>query len=361
VIIGRYPDMTLLQARAAAEETQQKARRGITTQGVRSRRRAVAAVEEAQQQHDALAERATFGATAKRWIEARRSEWSDSTFRKARLSLDGYLIPAMGGDDVRTLESRRVRPVLMEMHARVPELAKKARQYAKQVIEHAINEGLRDDDSALRLERIFPQTRSGHMPAVTENEGMLGRVMLAIDSYRGRIVRAGLILLATTAVRPGMVAEARWDEINLKKGEWNIPAERMKTRQPFTTSLPEQALAALRDMHSLSGGQEYAFLSLTGASGHMHRDALSKALRDMGFQGKQSAHGFRATFRTFARERLGVDVDVLEAQLAHAPRGEVQAAYARTTFRQQRREVIQRWADYLDKLRDNGGNVVPIK
>lgn len=351
-IIGRYPDTTLLQARARAEETQQAARRGIPTHGIRSRRRAMAAEAVAQQAEDTQAERASFRATAERWIEAKRSGWSVETFRKARLVLDSYLIPALGDEDIRTLESRTVRPVLVEMHSRVPVLAKKAKQYAMGIVDHAINEGLRGEDSRLMLERIFQRTAAGHMPAVTENEAALGRVMAAVDAYEGPVTRAALILAATTAVRPGNVAGARWEEIDLKRGEWKIPAERMKTRQPFTTSLPRQAVDALKEMHKLTAGREHVFLSLTSRAGHLHRDALSKALRDMGFRGKQSAHGFRATFRTLARERLGAEVDVLEAQLAHAPRDEVQAAYARATFKEQRRQVLQQWADYLDQLRE---------
>jgi integrase len=93
---------------------------------------------------------------------------------------------------------------------------------------------------------------------------------------------------------------------------------------------------------------------------HLHRDTLSKALREMGFQGEHSAHGFRASLRTLGREQLKIDVDVLEAQLAHAPKDEVQAAYARVKFKEARREMMQAWADYLDKLRQ-GADVLPFK
>ena len=81
----------------------------------------------------------------------------------------------------------------------------------------------------------------------------------------------------------------------------------------------------------------------------------------MGFQGEHSAHGFRASFRTLGRERLNIDVDVLESQLAHAPKDEVQAAYARVKFKEQRRAVMQRWANYLDELKAGKDKVIPIK
>lgn len=134
----------------------------------------------------------------------------------------------------------------------------------------------------------------------------------------------------------------------------------MKTGQDFTTSLPTQAVEALREMHARSAGEEYVFPpQARQKTPHLSRDALSKALRDMGFRGKHTPHGNRASLRTLGRERLGIDVDVLEAQLAHAPKDEVEAAYARVKFKEQRREVMQAWADYLDRLR--AGNVVEFK
>jgi integrase len=140
-----------------------------------------------------------------------------------------------------------------------------------------------------------------------------------------------------------------------------LPANRMKTGQDFATALPRQALEVLREMHQRTAGTEYVFPpQARQRSPHINRDSLSKALRDLGFRDEQTPHGFRATLRTIGRERLNIEVDVLEAQLAHAPKNEVDAAYARMTFREKRREIMQRWADYLDELR-TGSNVVPFK
>jgi integrase len=253
------------------------------------------------------------------------------------------------------------------MAATTPQLARKARQYVGSIVEQAINEGLRPDESTLRLTRIFPSLRSGHMPAVTDDEGKLGKVMQAIDGYGNRVVRGALILAALTAMRSGVVATARWVEMDMEAGEWRIPGKnpdgsnRMKTGQDFSTSLPSQAVEVLREMQARSAGAEYVFPPQGRQSSlHLSRDSLSKALRDMGFRGEHTTHGFRASLRTLGRERLGIDVDVLEAQLAHAPKDEVEAAYARVKFREKRREVMQAWADYLDELK-KGGNVVPMR
>jgi integrase len=127
---------------------------------------------------------------------------------------------------------------------------------------------------------------------------------------------------------------------------------RMKTGQDFSTSLPEQALLVLREMSERNMGGDYVFPPQGRQnSPHLSRDTLSKALREMGFQGEHTTHGFRASLRTLGRERLGIEVDVLEAQLAHAPKDEVEAAYARVKFREKRREVMQLWANYLDGLK----------
>jgi integrase len=124
--------------------------------------------------------------------------------------------------------------------------------------------------------------------------------------------------------------------------------------------LSKQAMALVESMKQYTAGREYVFPPLARQNTpHLHRDTLSKALRDAGLQGKQTPHGLRATLRTLARERLGVSADVLEAQLAHAKKGEVQAAYDRTGFVEERKRVMQTWADYLDGTVTD--NVMPIR
>jgi integrase len=159
-----------------------------------------------------------------------------------------------------------------------------------------------------------------------------------------------LKLAMFTAMRPGIVASARWDEIDLAAAEWHVAGERMKTGHDHIVPLPRQAVRVLQDMLVYSEGRPFVFPPLARQKTvHLHRDALSAALRRMGFQGRHATHGFRGMLRTVARERLGIDIDVLEAQLAHAKRGDVQKAYDRTTFDEARRAAMQKWADFLDE------------
>ncbi|WP_296470570.1 site-specific integrase [Pigmentiphaga sp.] len=227
-------------------------------------------------------------------------------------------------------------------------------QYLNGVVDHCILEGIRDDDQVLRLRGILPSYRGGHIPAVTREKD-IGPLLRAIGNYEGVVVRSALMLAAWTALRPGVIASARWSEIDLDKAEWHIAGleedgrRRMKTGHYHIVSLPRQAVAMLREMQKFSGGAEYVFPAVGKMrNAHLHRDALSRALRLMGFAGAHTPHGFRAMLRTVARERLQIDFDVLEAQLAHAKRDAIQAAYDRTRFDDERREAMQRWADYLD-------------
>jgi integrase len=370
--IGHYPQVTLAEAREKARAAQQSAKVGVATLGLRRAKRAAVATVEAESKAEELAtaelERSTFRSVALRWLAENRPRWATETRRKAELIVEKYLIPALGGSDLRTLATKDVRPVLFEMHAKVPQLARKARQHLGKIVDLAIDEGLRGEESKLRLDRILPTTKHGHMPAVTEDESRLAEVMQAIDAYPNRVVRAALVLSSLTAMRSGVVASARWSEIDLDSGEWSVPGKeadgvtnRMKTGKDYSTSLPKQAVEALREMWQRTGGTEFVFPpQARQQSLHLSRDALSKALREMGFQGVHTTHGFRATFRTLGRERLNIPADVLEVQLAHEPANQVQAAYARVKFKPVRRKVMQEWADYLDALR-NEGTVVTLR
>lgn len=367
--IGHYPEVSLSQARIKAIEVQRAAKQGRITAGIRKAqqqaRAALGVQQEVVEQERSASEHASLRAVSGRWMAEKRATWAIETYRKARLVVESYLVPKIGDLDVRTMETKDVRPLLVEMAKETPQLARKARQYMASIVEHAINEGLRPDGSGLRLDRILPTHRTGHMPAVTDNASKLGDVMRAIDAYENRVVRAALVLAALTAMRSGVVASARWEEIDLEAAEWRVPGKnsdgthRMKTGQDYSTSLPRQALEVLREIRQRNMGSEYVFPpQARQKSEHLSRDALSKALRDMGFRGEHTTHGFRASLRTLGRERLGIDVDVLEAQLAHAPKDEVEAAYARVKFREKRREVMQAWADYLDQLKTGSPELI---
>ena len=347
-VVGIYPDMGIADAHKATEDLRQQVRMGEAPIGLHDRIKAAAQaltldqVEEQQRARDAREH--SFTVVSDAWLEDRKTGWATSTYDKAVFIVRKRLQPHIGTLDMRTMASKDVVSVLRQLGADAPSLARKAHQYLNGVVEHSIQSGMRGDDQVLRLRGVLPKYRGGHIPAVTKVQG-IGPLMQAILAYDSRVTRGGLLLAAYTACRPGIVAAAAWEEIDLDRAEWAIPAAKMKTGVDHVVSLPRQALDVLAEMRQY-GGEVFVFPG-SQSNEHMHRDALSKALRTMGFQGRHATHGFRAMLRTVARERLKIDVDVLEAQLAHAKKDEVQAAYDRARFEDERRLVMQTWADFL--------------
>lgn len=168
-------------------------------------------------------------------------------------------------------------------------------------------------------------------------------------------------------LRPGELRFAQWPEIDLDAAMWTVPAVRMKRElraklhgAPHLVPLPKQAVAVLRELHAVTGGGPLVFRGERHHDRAMSENTVNAALRAMGFQQDEvTGHGFRATARTMLHERLGFDPHVIEAQLAHTVRDSLGRAYNRTEFIEQRRKMLQAWADYLDKLR-RGAPVVPI-
>lgn len=358
VVLGLYPALSLADARLKAEAVRLASRAGGPIVGARTEARmrlhALTMEQELAEQEAEESKRYSFTRISEAWL-ASRTELAPESYRKARYVVQKLLQPVIGARDMRTLRSPDVTDMLRGIAATTPSLAKKAIQYLNGIVDYCIHEGVREDDQVLRLKGVLPRHRGGHVPAITRQQEV-GQLMRTIQAYEGTVVRSALLLAAWTALRPGVVASAKWSEIDLERGEWHISgmnadgSRRMKTGHDHLVSLPTQAISTLLEMKRLSGGSEYVFQAVGKLKNpHLHRDALSRALRLMGFAGEHSPHGFRAMLRTLARERLKIDFDVLEAQLAHAKRDQIQAAYDRTGFVDERREAMQRWANYLDE------------
>lgn len=350
--LGVFPPVQLAEAREAAEAARRMLRTGVDP--AEQRKAAKAAVERA--------DRGTVAAVAGEWLKFKGKSWSASSARKAQYVVITYLLPALGAEPVASLGSADAAAVLRKLAEHAPDLARKARQYLRGIVAHAILEGLRDDGRVLMLDGVLPKAASGHIAAATLPDELAG-VVRAVRKYESPPTRAALLMAAYTAQRPGNVVAMRWDEIHDdgSTAEWRIPAEKMKMRAAHVVPLSKQARALLVDMKAYTAGRAYVFPPLARQlTPHLHRDALSAALRRMGFQGQHATHGFRAAFRTLGRERLHIAEDVLEAQLAHAKRGNVAAAYDRTRHIAARERAMQAWADYLDQF-DAAGKVSPIR
>ena len=187
------------------------------------------------------------------------------------------------------------------------------------------------------------------------------RLLRAIDGYQGSITtRCALQLAPLVFVRPGELRHAEWAEINLTSAEWRIPGAKMKMKRDHIVPLSKQAIHFLEDIQPLTGNQKYVFPSMLTAGRAMSENTVNSALRRLGYtKGEITGHGFRSMASTLLNEN-GWTPDAIERQLAHVEGNSVRAAYNYAEHLEERRRMMQWWADYLDGLKF-GAAVVPIR
>ncbi len=247
-------------------------------------------------------------------------------------------------------------PQLLEVLRRIEqrgalETAHRIYQICGQVFRYAIATGRSDRDISVSLKGALAPTKVKHFASILEPKS-IGPLLRAMNGYKGFVVtQCALRLAPLVFVRPGELRKAEWSEMNLDKAEWSIPAEKMKNRQPHIVPLAKQALIILQELYPLTGHGQYVFPGLLSHKRPMSDNTINAALRRLGYESAEiTGHGFRAMARTLLDEILGVRPDIIEQQLAHAVRDPLGRAYNRTAHLDMRRDMMQKWADYLDEL-----------
>jgi integrase len=225
------------------------------------------------------------------------------------------------------------------------------------VFRYAVATGRAQHDVAADLKDALAPIKSRNFASVTE-PARVGELLRAIEGYSGQPITAFALKLAPLVfVRPGELRGAEWHEFDLEAAEWRIPAARMKMGEQHIVPLSRQAVAVLRGLQILTGRGRYVFPSLLSPERPMSNNTINAALRRLGYgSDEQTGHGFRSMASTLLNEQ-GFPPDVIELQLAHAERNKVRAAYNRAQRLEERRKMMQAWADYLEGLRGSG-NVV---
>jgi integrase len=245
---------------------------------------------------------------------------------------------------------------------REDEVSAKRGQLQVQVFRYGIATDRCEIDPSAALQDALTPVVVTHHAAITDPK-RVGELLRAISGYKGHLItRVALQLAPLVFQRPAELRKAEWAEFDLDAAHWTIPSQRMKrtiqgkvSGSAHVVPLATQAVAALRELKPLTGHGRYVFPSPRSDDRPMSDNAVLSALRRMGFpKDEMTGHGFRAMARTMMAERLGVDEAVIEAQLAHSVRDGLGRAYNRTEFVEQRRKMMQTWADYLDGLRKDG-------
>lgn len=303
--------------------------------------------------------RHTFEELAREWHRYNARRWAPATADKAMLYLEKDLFPIIGHKPVATI----TRPELVELVRRIESrgalnVAKKVRQWLSQVFRYALAKGAVEANPATDLNVLAEHApRVEHHPHIPCAE--LPELLKRLDAGRANVMtRQAVRLLLLTGVRPGELRQAPWAEFDLEAAVWTIPAERMKARRPHIVPLPRQAVAILRQLQEITGRHALVFAGRS-PNRPMSENTVNKALATAGYEGRQTGHGFRHLLSTELNGR-GFNRDWIERQLAHGDKDEIRDTYNHATYLEQRRGMMQTWADSLDAL-CAGANVVSIK
>ncbi len=349
---GVYPAISLADARARRDQARKLLAHGIDPN----------AAKQDEKQATAAAAANTFEVVAREWLTKTTALRAEITNTKVTSWLEKDVFPFIGSMPIAKMGPRDVLGALRKMEVRgALDSAQRVKQICGQVFRYAVSTGSAERDVTQDLKEALARPVKGHFPAITDPK-QAGELMRSIFDYSGHpCTVAALKLTPLVFVRPGELRTAEWTEIDLDAAEWRIPGSKMKMKTDHIVPLSEQAMVLLRGIHPVTGHGQYVFPSLRTGERPMSENTVNAALRGMGYaQDVHCAHGFRAMARTIMDEVMGERVDLIEHQLAHEVKDANGRAYNRTAHLPARKLMMQRWSDYLDKLRV-GADVIPIR
>ncbi|WP_421286533.1 tyrosine-type recombinase/integrase [Aeromonas veronii] len=345
--LGVYPEVSLKEARAKREEARRQLADGIDPSLARKQSKVA----------NRLASENNFEVIAREWHQSQLARWSPGHAKRVIESLEVDAFPDLGLVPVAELTAPIMLDALRKIEARgATETAGRVLQRISSVMRYAIQTGRVSYNPAQDLKGALRATKQEHRPALPRADLPEFYRRLAAEPLNPA-TRLAIHLLMLTMTRPGEVRFARWDEFDLARAEWRIPAERMKMRVPHIVPLSRQALAVLEELRQISGHCELLFPSERKLTNPISENTLSYAMGRMGYKGIATPHGFRALASTILNEE-GFDPDVIERQLAHAERNKVRAAYHRAEYLDERRKLLQWLADFYES--QQGSNVRPV-
>lgn len=357
--LGSYPAVGLKEARIARDEAKNIKAGGFDPVQERKVCQLKAAVN--------LGE--GFEQVAREWYERKSPAWSSHHQIRELRNLEKDLIPWLGPRKVGDIEAVELLATVRRVEGRgALDVAHRVLSTARGVLAYAVATGRASRNVALDLAGALTPHRTKHFAAITD-PAKLAELLRAIRNYQGGpVVRTALQLAPMLFQRPNELRGMTWAELDLDTGLWSIAPARMKRTKagkehgaPHIVPLPKQAIELLHDLQPLTGSSAFVFPGERGETRPISDNTLRAALQTLGYSSSvQTVHGFRATARTILAERLEFDPLIVEAQLAHAVKDANGRAYNRTSYIEQRRVMMQTWADYLDKL-CTGASVIPLR
>ena len=350
--MGVYPAVSLAKARQRRDKARELIAAGIDPSAAKCEEKAETMAAAAN----------TFELVAREWLTKTSGERMTSTHGKVTTWLEKDVFPFIGKMPISKVGPRDVLGALRHMEGRgALDSVQRVKQICGQVLRYAVATDRAERDVTPDLKGALAKHTAENFAAITEPK-QAGELMRSIFAYNGHpYTLAALKLAPLVFVRPGELRTAEWTEIDLEASMWRIPAAKMKMKSDHLVPLSKQALEILISIKPLTGHGIYVFPGLRTNERPMSENTINSALRAMGYANDvHTAHGFRAMARTIMDEVLEQRVDLIEHQLAHKVKDVNGSAYNRTAHLPARKEMMQVWADYLDKLRV-GAEVIQLR
>jgi integrase len=347
--LGVYPIVSLEDARRCREEAKKLLARSIDPS--------------AQRKADKQAGKdSSFRAVAEELIaKLEREGRAQATLTKKRWLLD-FAYPMLGDRPIAEITARDLLSLLRQIEGRgLYETARRLRSTCGMVFRYAIATGRAERDSSVDLRGALTAPQVKHRATIIDPKS-IGALLRAMDGFDGQpTTRAALRLAAYLFVRPGELRHAERNEFDLDGAVWSIPAEKMKMRRPHRVPLARQPLTILRELQEITGNGRWLFPSVRTFTRPISENTLNAALRRLDYRSEEMCiHGFRSMASSRLNEMGRWNPDAIERQLAHQEANAVRRAYTHgADFWNERVQMMQAWADYLDELRE-GGKVVPL-
>lgn len=351
--LGTYPEVSLAEARKRRDDARKLLAQNPPVDP--------SDIKKAQKQSLHGKHENTFEAVAREWTESYFTNKSNSHKERTLRRLEIYIFPWLGNKPIADITAPEVLQVVKRPQNQSKlETAHRALQAVGQVLRYAVQNGkaMRDITADLKGALLSPTVK--HMASFTE-PNQVAELLRAIDAFQGTFtVECALRLAPLVFTRPSELRRAKWADIDLDACEWRYLVT--KTKTDHIVPLSTQAIDILKQLNPVSGHGEFVFQGGHDPRKPMSEAAINAALKRMGYDTKTqiTGHGFRAMARTILHERLNIDPAIIEHQLAHKVPDALGKAYNRTKFIEQRKAMMQQWADYLDEIKA-GAKIVPFK
>ncbi|MEE3652628.1 MULTISPECIES: tyrosine-type recombinase/integrase [unclassified Brenneria] len=337
--IGTYPNISLADARTKRGE----AKKLLANGGDPSEEKQV------EKQAKIAAVNNSFKLIALEWHEHKRPNWSKGYAEDILEYLKKDIFPYLGKRPITDIKPKDMLDVLRKMEQRgVLDKLKKTRQACRQIFTYAIVSGRAEYNPVTDLAGVLKAPKQKHFPHLLADE--LGPFIQALNDYSGsRITQIATRLLMLTGLRTIELRSAEWQEIDFGKKIWQIPKERMKMRRPHLVPLSTQVYDLLSELQNITGGFQLVFPGRNDSSKSMSEASINQVIKRVGYDKKLTGHGFRHTMSTILHEQ-GFNSAWIELQLAHVDKNSIRATYNHALYLDGRREMLQWYADYMDKL-----------